>query len=58
MTWSIRWKLTLGTLVAVACGLLIAGAMTVQALEQQYLVQFAEALVFSSDPFLLARDGT
>ncbi|MDH4085792.1 MAG: cell wall metabolism sensor histidine kinase WalK [Nitrospira sp.] len=44
MTWSIRWKLTLGTLVAVACGLLIAGVMTVQALEQQYLAQFADAL--------------
>lgn len=44
MTWSIRWKVTLGTLVAVACGLLIAGVMTVQSLEQLHLVQFGDAL--------------
>lgn len=44
MTWSIRWKVTLGTLVAVACGLLIAGVMTVHSLEQRYLAQFGEAL--------------
>lgn len=44
MTWSIRWKVTLGTLVAVACGLLIAGVMTVQFLEQRYLAQFGDAL--------------
>lgn len=44
MTWSIRWKVTLGTLVAVACGLLIAGVMTVQSLEQRYLTQIGEAL--------------
>ena len=44
MTWSIRWKVTLGTLVAVACGLLIAGVMTVQSLEQRHLSQFGDAL--------------
>jgi hypothetical protein len=44
MTWSIRWKVAFGTLVAVACGLLIAGVMTVQSLEQQYLTQFGDAL--------------
>ncbi|MGZ8385161.1 MAG: two-component system histidine kinase PnpS [Nitrospira sp.] len=44
MTWSIRWKVTLGTLVAVACGLLIAGVMTVQSLEQLQLSQFGDAL--------------
>jgi two-component system phosphate regulon sensor histidine kinase PhoR len=44
MTWSIRWKVTLGTLVAVACGLLTAGVMTVQSLEQRYLAQFGDAL--------------
>jgi two-component system phosphate regulon sensor histidine kinase PhoR len=44
MTWSIRWKVTLGTLVAVACGLLIAGVMTVQSIEQRYLAQFSDAL--------------
>ena len=44
MSWSIRWKVAIGTLVAVACGLLIAGWMTVQALEQRYLTQFGETL--------------
>ena len=34
----------IGTLVAVACGLLIAGVMTIQALERQYLAQLGEAL--------------
>jgi len=37
MTWSIRWKVMLGTLVAVVCGLLIAAVMTGQALERQRL---------------------
>ncbi len=44
MTWSIRWKVAFGTLVAVACGLLIAGVMTVQSLEQRYLTQFGDEL--------------
>lgn len=44
MTWSIRWKVVLGTLVAVACGLLIAGMMAVQSLEQRYLAQLADVL--------------
>lgn len=44
MTWSIRWKVAFGTLVAVACGLLIAGVMTVQSLEQRHLTQFGVAL--------------
>ena len=44
MTWSIRWKVAFGTLVAVACGLLIAGVITVRSLEQQYLTQFVDAL--------------
>src|SRR5690349_82085 len=44
MTWSIRWKVAFGTLAAVACGLLIAGVMTVQSLEQRHLTQFGDAL--------------
>lgn len=44
MSWSIRWKVAIGTLVAVACGLLIAGWMTVRSLEQQSLTQFGETL--------------
>lgn len=44
MTWSIRWKVTIGTLAAVACGLLIAGVMGVQSLERRYLAQVGEVL--------------
>src|SRR5690349_13991071 len=44
MTWSIRWKVAFGTLVAVACGLLIAGVMAVRSLEQRHLTQFGEVL--------------
>lgn len=44
MTWSIRWKIMTGTLVVVACGLFIAGVMTIQALERQHLAQLGEAL--------------
>ena len=44
MTLSIRWKVTLGTLLTVACGLLIAGAMTIQSLERQHLAQLREVL--------------
>jgi two-component system phosphate regulon sensor histidine kinase PhoR len=44
MTVSIRWKVTLGALLAIACSLLIAGAMGVRSLERQYLDQLNEAL--------------
>ncbi|MFO0701220.1 MAG: ATP-binding protein [Nitrospira sp.] len=44
MSWSIRWKVAIGTLVAVACGLLIAGWITVRSLEQRSLTQFSETL--------------
>ncbi|MBH0203025.1 MAG: HAMP domain-containing protein [Nitrospira sp.] len=44
MTWSIRRKVMLSTLLAVACGLLIAGVMTIQSIEQRYLTQFGDAL--------------
>jgi len=44
MTVSIRWKVTLAALLAIACGLLIAGAMAVQSLERQYLLQLSEVL--------------
>ncbi|MFZ3012709.1 MAG: ATP-binding protein [Nitrospira sp.] len=36
--------MTLSTLVAVACGLLIAGVMTLQSLEQRHLSQFSDTL--------------
>jgi len=44
MSWSIRWKIAVGILVAVACGLLIAGWMTLRSLEQRSLTQFGETL--------------
>lgn len=44
MTWSIRGKVTVGTLGTVACGLLVAGVMAVQSLERQAISQFSEVL--------------
>lgn len=44
MTWSIRWKIMIGTLVTAACGLLIAAVMTIQALERQHHAHWVEAL--------------
>lgn len=44
MTLPIRWKVALGTLLAVACGLVIAGVMAVQSLERQFLSQLSEVL--------------
>lgn len=44
MTLSIRWKVTLATLLAVACGLFIAGIIAIQSLEQQEIAQLNEVL--------------
>ena len=44
MTLSIRWKVTLGTLLSVACGLLIAGILAIQSLEQQEITQLSDVL--------------
>ncbi len=44
MTLSIRWKVTLATLLAVACGLLIAGLLTIRSLEQQEIARLADIL--------------
>lgn len=44
MTLSIRWKVTLATLFAVACGLLVAGVLTIQSLERQEIAQLNEVL--------------
>ncbi len=44
MTLSIRWKVTLATLIAVACGLVLAGVLAVQSLEQQEVAQLSEVL--------------
>lgn len=44
MTLSIRWKVTLATLLAVACGLLVAGFLAIQSLEQQEVAQLSAVL--------------
>lgn len=44
MTLSIRWKVALGTLLAMTCGLIVAGVMAIQSLERQYLAQLSELL--------------
>lgn len=44
MSLSIRWKVTLCTLLAVACGLGIAGWLAVRALERQEVTRLTEVL--------------
>jgi two-component system phosphate regulon sensor histidine kinase PhoR len=39
MTLPIRWKVTLGTLLAIACGLIIAGILAIRSLERQETAQ-------------------
>jgi two-component system phosphate regulon sensor histidine kinase PhoR len=39
MTLSIRWKVTIGTLLVLACGLLIARELVVRSLDQEKIVQ-------------------
>ncbi len=44
MTLSIRWKVTIGTLLVLACGLLIARTLAVRSLEQQEIAQSGQIL--------------
>jgi len=44
MTLSIRWKVAIGMLLAVTCGVVVAGAMAIQSLERQYLTQLSDLL--------------
>jgi two-component system phosphate regulon sensor histidine kinase PhoR len=44
MTLSIRWKVTIGTLFALACGFAIAGVLAARSLEQQELAQSTRML--------------
>ncbi|MGE0642529.1 MAG: two-component system histidine kinase PnpS [Nitrospira sp.] len=48
MTWSIRWKVMIGTLAVVVCGLSIAGVLTIQTLERQHLAQLGDVLAAKS----------
>ena len=54
MTLSIRWKVTLATLFALACGFLIAGLLAARSLEEQELAQSGQALEVSTN--LIAFD--
>ena len=44
MTLSIRWKVTIGTLLVLSCGLLIARTLAVRSLEQQEILQSVQIL--------------
>jgi two-component system, OmpR family, phosphate regulon sensor histidine kinase PhoR len=44
MNLSIRWKVTLGALLVLACGLLIARGLVVRSLDQQEIVQSGQIL--------------
>ena len=44
MRLSIRWKVTLGSLLAVTCGLAVAGLLAMQSLEQQEIAQLNDML--------------
>ena len=44
MRLSIRWKVTLGSLLAVTCGLAVAGLLAMESLEQQTISQLNEML--------------
>ncbi len=64
MTLSIRWKVTLSTLLAVVCGLGIAGWLAVRALERQEVTQLTETLearaglaALALQSYLAASDG-
>jgi two-component system, OmpR family, phosphate regulon sensor histidine kinase PhoR len=59
MTLSIRWKVTIGTLLVLACGLLIARTLVIRSLEQREIVQSGQTLEaqaglveFGLQPFL------
>ncbi|MEK6631702.1 MAG: HAMP domain-containing protein, partial [Nitrospirota bacterium] len=44
MTLSIRWKVALGSLLAVTCGLAVTGLLAMQSLEQQEIAQLNDML--------------
>ena len=63
MTLSLRWKVTIGALLVLACGLLIARTLAVRSLEQQEIVQSGQMLeartslvAYGLQPFL-AQSG-
>ena len=44
MTLPVRWKVTLASLVVLACGLVIAGLLAAQSLKQQEIAQSSQEL--------------
>ncbi|MEO5956671.1 MAG: hypothetical protein ABIR36_13420, partial [Nitrospiraceae bacterium] len=44
MTFSIRWKVTIGTLLVLACGLLIARTLAIRSLEQEEIARSGQIL--------------
>jgi two-component system phosphate regulon sensor histidine kinase PhoR len=63
MTLSLRWKVTIGALLVLACGLLIARTLAIRSLEQQEIVQSGQMLeartslvAYGLQPFL-AQSG-
>ncbi|MEO8341893.1 MAG: HAMP domain-containing protein, partial [Nitrospirota bacterium] len=64
MTLSIRWKVTIGALLVLACGLLVAWVLTTRSLDQQELLQSSQILeartnlvAYGLQPFL-TQSGT
>jgi len=64
MILSIRWKVTIGTLLVLACGLLIARTLAIHSLEQQEIVQSGQILetrtslvAYGLQPFLTQSGG-
>lgn len=60
MTLSIRWKVTIGTLLILACGLLIARTLAIRSLEQQEILRSEQILdtrtglvAYGLQPFLV-----
>jgi two-component system, OmpR family, phosphate regulon sensor histidine kinase PhoR len=64
MTLSIRWKVAIGTLLVLACGLLIARSLAIRSLEQQEIVQSGQILetrtslvAYGLQPYLTQTDA-
>lgn len=64
MTLSIRWKVTIGTLLVLVCGLLIARTLAIRSLEQEEIAQSGQILetrtslvAYGLQPFLTQSDS-
>ena len=64
MTLSIRWKVTIGALLVLACGLLIARELAVRSLDQEKIVQSglilearASLVAYGLQPFLMQPEA-